>query len=75
MTHKLKKVFNDRNIPATQRSLIPIICDNEGILLLPGMSERDGAKSDISTDNIPITFAYSTPADGETEVFTALLRK
>ena len=75
MTHKLKKVFNDRNIPPTQRSRIPVICDSEGILLLPGMSERDGAKSDISTDNIPITFAYGIPADGEVEVFTALLRR
>ena len=75
MTHKLKKVFNDRNIPSAQRSLIPVICDSEGIVLLPGMSERDGAKSDISTDNIPITFAYGTPSDDETEVFTALLRR
>lgn len=75
INHKLKKVFNDRNIPPTQRSRIPVICDSEGIVLLPGMSERDGAKSDISTDNIPITFAYTTPADGETELFTALLRR
>ena len=75
MTHKLKKVFNDRNIPPTHRSRIPVICDSEGIVLLPGMSERDGAKSDISTDNIPITFAYSTPADTEVELFTALLQR
>ena len=75
MTHKLKKVFNDRNIPSAERSLIPVICDADGILLLPGMSERDGAKSDVSTNNISITFAYGDPADGETEVFTALVRK
>ena len=75
MTHKLKKVFNDRNIPPREREFIPIICDKEGIVLVPGMSERDGAKSDISTDNIPITFAYSLPKNGETELFTALLRK
>ncbi len=75
ITHKLKKVFNDRNIPPRERDFIPIICDKEGIVLVPGMSERDGAKSDISNKNIPITFAYSLPADGETELFTALLRK
>lgn len=75
ITHKLKKVFNDRNIPPMQRSRIPVICDSEGIVLLPGMSERDGAKSDISTDNVPITFAYGIPASGEVEVFTALLRR
>lgn len=75
MTHKLKKVFNDRNIPPIERDYIPIICDKNGIVLVPGMSERDGAKSDISTDNIPITFAYNLPANGETELFTALLRR
>lgn len=75
MTHKLKKVFNDRNIPPMERNLIPVLCDSHGIVFVPGMSERDGARSDISTDNIPITFAYSKASDGETEVFTALLRK
>ena len=75
INHKLKKVFNDRNIPPMQRSRIPIICDGDGIVLLPGMSPRDGAKSDISSDNVPITFAFTTPADGEVELFTALLRR
>lgn len=75
MTHKLKKVFNDRNIPASQRDLIPVVCDSEGILVVPGMSVRDGAKSDTSINNTPITFAYGFPKDCEVEVFTALLRK
>ena len=74
-THKLKKVFNDRNIPPKEREYIPVVCDRQGIVLVPGMSVRDGAKSDISIDNIPITFVYRSPADGETELFTALLRK
>ena len=75
MTHKLKKVFNDRNIPSSERELIPLVCDSHGIIVVPGMSERDGAKSDISNNNTPITFAYSTPRNYEVEVFTALLRK
>ena len=75
MTHKLKKVFNDRNIPPTEREKIPMICDSKGIVFIPGMSERDGVKSDISTDNIPITFAYSDPTNDEKEAFTALLRR
>lgn len=74
MTHKLKKVFNDRNIPTSERERIPLILDSNGIVVVPGMSERDGAKSK-SEKNIPITFAYADPRDGETEVFTALLRK
>ena len=75
MTHKLKKVFNDRNIPVTQRDLIPIICDEEGIVVLPGMSARDGVRNDISSMNIQVTFAYAAVKDGETELFTALSRK
>ena len=75
MTHKLKKVFNDRNIPTSERDYIPIVCDSHGILVVPGMSVRDGAKSDNSVNNTPITFAYGTIANNEVEVFTALLRK
>ena len=75
ITHKLKKVFNDRNIPPRERDLIPILCDKQGIVVIPGMSERDGSKSDILSDNTPITFAYTLPADGEVELFTALLRR
>jgi len=41
MKHKLKKVFNDRNIPPSERSLIPVICDDKGIVWVPGLSVRD----------------------------------
>ena len=75
ITHKLKKVFNDRNIPPIERDLIPILCDSNGIVFVPGLSERDGAKSDISSNNVTITFVFGHPKKDETEVFTALLRK
>ena len=75
ITHKLKKVFNDRNIPPMERNLIPVLCDSQGIALVPGLSVRDGAKDDIPTNNTSITFAYGYTVSGETEVFTALQRK
>lgn len=75
MTHKLKKVFNDRNIPPVERALIPLLCDSHGIVFVPGLSERDGAKSNNPTDNVTVTFAYGQPTEDETEIFTALLRK
>ncbi len=75
MTRKLKKVFNDRNIPPSERDLIPVVCDSKGILVVPGMSVRDGAKSDTSINNTPITFAFATPQNSEIEVFSALIRK
>lgn len=42
MTRKLKKIFNDKNIPRGERSKIPIICDECGILWVPGFPARDG---------------------------------
>ena len=75
MTHKLKKVFNDRNIPPSERELIPVICDSYGIVVVPGMSERDDAKSNILSKNTSITFAFAPKQKDEIEVFTALLRK
>lgn len=74
ITHKLKKVFNDRDIPPIERPFIPLVTDPVGIVVVPGMSVRDGAKSDINTQNIPITFAYKSCASGETELFSALKR-
>ncbi len=43
MTHKLKKVFNDRGIPPSHRELIPIVCDGKGILWVPGLGVREDA--------------------------------
>jgi hypothetical protein len=41
MTHKLKKIFNDKGIKPNERKKIPIICDNSGILWVPGFPVRD----------------------------------
>lgn len=46
MTHKLKKLFSDRKIPASKRKQIPILCDEKGVVWVPGCGVRD--------DNIPI---------------------
>lgn len=37
-TRSLKKLFIDRKIPASQRDQIPILCDDAGILGIPGIS-------------------------------------
>ena len=41
MTHKLKKLFNDRKIPAEIRSRIPVLCDESGVVWVPGFGVRD----------------------------------
>ena len=45
MTHKLKKLFSDRKIPPSKRGLIPILCDDSGVLWVPGFGVRDDGVS------------------------------
>ncbi len=44
ITHRLKKIFNDKKISIKKRAEIPIICDESGILFVPGFPVRDGGK-------------------------------
>lgn len=41
MTRKVKKLFNDKKIPADKRDQIPIFCDGNGILWIPGFGVRN----------------------------------
>lgn len=45
MTKKLKTIFCDKHIPSHYRDKIPLICDQNGILYIPLVAIRDGAKS------------------------------
>ncbi len=56
MTHKLKKVFNDKSIPLEMRSLIPVICDESGILWVPFLPPR-AAEGGTSGKLLHIAFA------------------
>ena len=47
ITHKIKKMFCDRKIPNSKKSLIPIFCDDEGPLFVPGYHVRgDGGEAE-----------------------------
>ncbi len=46
MTHKLKKLFNDKKIPLSKRPLIPILCDDKGVVWVPGFGTRDDGNKD-----------------------------
>lgn len=51
ITKKLKKVFTDLHIPSHLRPLLPVICDDLGVLAVPGIVARDKAfdkKGDIN---------------------------
>ena len=74
ITHKLKKVFNDNNIPSTERNLIPVICDSEGIVFVPGLPVRDNAKG-TQNDYVAITLCYKPEKEGTIELSDASRRK
>lgn len=48
-TRSLKKLFIDRKIPAAQRDSIPILCDEAGILAIPGI----GVNLDRAAGELP----------------------
>ena len=73
-THKLKKVFNDRNIPSSERSLIPIICDESGILWVPGLPVRE-TSVDESNRTVRITINYGESKKEKKAVYIADIRK
>ena len=50
-TKSLKKLFIDRKIPAAQRDQIPILCDEMGILGIPGI----GVNLDRAAKSLPAT--------------------
>lgn len=54
MTKKLKTLFCDKHIPSHYRDKIPLICDDDGILLIPTIAVRDGAKSKEGNTKIRI---------------------
>ncbi|MBQ4574873.1 MAG: tRNA lysidine(34) synthetase TilS [Clostridia bacterium] len=51
MHHKVKTLFSDRKLLLEGRRTYPILCDDEGILLIPGIACRDGVKADDMTKN------------------------
>ncbi|MBE6617216.1 MAG: tRNA lysidine(34) synthetase TilS [Ruminococcaceae bacterium] len=44
MTRKVKKLLGDKKLTSEEKSLMPILCDDEGILWIPGFPPRDGLK-------------------------------
>lgn len=65
MTHKLKKLYNDRKIPNGLKKSIPLLCDDKGVVWVPGFSVRDDGV-DISTAKK----RYATLAIGKGDVLS-----
>lgn len=48
----LKKYFNEKNVPLAQRAETPIVCDEQGIVLVTGFSCDDRVKLDQTTKRV-----------------------
>ena len=47
---KLKKLMCDAKIPVRKRDLLPVVCDGEGIVWVPGFPVRDGLSAKDEKD-------------------------
>ncbi len=45
MTRSVKKLLNEAKIPPEKRAVLPIFCDDAGILWIPGFPVRDGVST------------------------------
>ena len=64
MTKRLKRILSDRHIPSHKRDILPVICDELGVLTIPGIVARDGAYDKSGKIKINIYSRISNSADG-----------
>lgn len=46
ITRKVKKLFSDLKIPRSYRESIPLLCDDKGVVWIPGLGSRDDGNKD-----------------------------
>ncbi|MBO5789725.1 MAG: tRNA lysidine(34) synthetase TilS, partial [Clostridia bacterium] len=64
MTHSVKKLFSQKRLKGIPKEEIPILCDDAGILWVPGFSAR---QEEQKNENYQTWFAYYTYFGGENE--------
>lgn len=67
MTHKIKKLFSDTKIPRSKRRLIPILCDDSGVVWVPGFGVRDDGVPKDQREDIYVLLAINTESDSDGE--------
>lgn len=60
INRKVKKLFCDKKIPKEKRARIPLICDDDGIVWIPGFPPRDDVKAASIEDAKYILSYYPT---------------
>ena len=61
MTRRLKKLYNDHKLSPDERGRLPVFCDSEGIVWVPGFAVADRARAD--SDKSLSVWYYYNPAN------------
>jgi hypoxanthine phosphoribosyltransferase len=65
MTRKVKKLLNSRKLTSREKELYPVVCDDEGILWIPGFPPRDGVRFEGEGEPLSLVFRdYAPPGSG-----------
>ncbi len=68
-TRRLKKMICDRGIPESRRARLPVICDDEGVLMVPGLPTRGPAfarECDFDGNVLHVLYCLYWRIDNET---------
>ncbi len=58
---KVKKLLCDTGVPCSVRDRLPLLCDGEGIVLIPGIGVRDGAAAQTDARPLYVSIAPFDP--------------
>jgi tRNA(Ile)-lysidine synthetase-like protein len=58
---KVKKLLCDTGVPCSVRDRLPMLCDGEGIVLIPGIGVRDGAAAQTDVRPLYVSIAPFDP--------------
>lgn len=62
-TRKLKKLFNDCNVPPSLRDNVPILCDDNGVVWVPGIGVRDDRQGEKSQKRLYVRLSVGLSDD------------
>ena len=55
---RVKKLFCDLGVPTAVRDRLPLLCDDEGIVMIPGIGVRDGMAADAGKRALYVSAKY-----------------
>ena len=70
MTHKIKKLFCDSKVPRSKRELIPILCDDKGVVWVPGFGVRDDGVAIESRQNVYVLLGIKSDDKDEMRLYS-----